>query len=78
MMIAVIHLNAVALILYIASFIIVVWALADIARQPQWKMKTGRKAVWIVSCILGWLIFGVVGAVVAGIYLGAIRPRLSA
>jgi hypothetical protein len=64
-------------LLYLVSFVVVIWAVADIARQPQWKMSTGRKVAWILPCVLGWLLFGVVGAVVAAIYLGAVRPRLN-
>ncbi len=66
------------LLLYIASFVVVIWAVADIARQPQWKMSTGRKAAWILPCVLGWFLFGLVGAVVAAVYLGVVRPRLNA
>jgi uncharacterized membrane protein YczE len=64
-------------LLYLVSFVVVIWAVADIARQPQWKMSTGRKVAWILPCVLGWLLYGVVGAVVAAIYLGAVRPRLN-
>ena len=76
MTLAAVGLGGLALLIYLASFIVVVWAVADIARQPQWKMSTGRKAAWIVPCVLGWFLYGFVGALVACIYLGAVRPRL--
>ena len=30
-------------LLYLVSFVVVIWAVADIARQPQWKMSTGKE-----------------------------------
>lgn len=65
-------------VLYIVSLVIVVWAVVDIVRQPTWRMSGGRKLAWGASCILGWLVLGLVGAVVAGFYLGMVRPRLPA
>ena len=69
---------ALVTVLYIVSLVVVVWAVVDIVRQPTWRMSGGRKLAWVASCILGWLLLGLVGAVVAGIYLGVVRPRLSA
>jgi hypothetical protein len=65
-------------VVYIVSLIVVVWAVVDIIRQPAWSMSGGRKLGWAAACILGWLVLGIVGAVAAGIYLGAVRPRLAA
>jgi hypothetical protein len=66
-----------ATIIYVVS-LIVVWAVVDILRQPTWSLSGRRKFAWAAACILGWLGFGIVGAVAAGIYFGAVRPRLAA
>ncbi len=65
-------------LLYIASLIIVVWAIADIVRQPGYVMSRNRKLGWCLAAGLGWLVFGFVGAIVAGVYLIVVRTRLRA
>jgi chromate transport protein ChrA len=36
-----------------------------------------RKAAWIIGSVIGWLLFGIVGAVVAILYLVGPRRRMN-
>jgi hypothetical protein len=63
-------------VLYLASLVFVVWAVADIINQPTWRMSRGRKLAWIWPCVLGWLVLGIVGGVVSAIYLTTVKTRL--
>jgi tetrahydromethanopterin S-methyltransferase subunit F len=65
-------------LVYIASLIIVIWAIVDIIRQPSYLMSRNRKLGWGLAAGLGWLILGFVGAIVAGVYLLVVRTRLRA
>ncbi len=65
-------------LVYIASLIIVIWAIVDIVRQPSYVMTRNRKLGWGLATGLGWLVLGLVGAVVAGVYLFVVRTRLRA
>ena len=64
-------------VVYPASLVGVIWAIADIIGQPTWRMDRGRKLTWLWPCALGWLLLGgIVGGVVAVIYLARVRPKL--
>ena len=63
-------------LVYLSSLVFVIWAVADIVNQPAWRMSRGRKLTWIWPCVLGWLVLGLVGAVVSVIYLTTIKTRL--
>lgn len=64
-------------VIYVASLIFVIWAIVDIVRQPSWRMSRGRKLGWGLASGVGWLFLGLIGAIVAGVYLVGVRPRLS-
>jgi len=64
-------------VLVLAGLALIVWALVDVARRPPDMISSGAKAGWIVALVMGTLVFGVVGVVVAVVYLVAIRPRFS-
>jgi hypothetical protein len=66
------------LVLYAASFVVVLWAVVDVARRAPALMAPGRKAVWIIAFVVGWLVFGVIGAALAVVYLVGPRRRLNA
>lgn len=38
---------------------------------------SGRKLGWGLASGVGWLFLGLIGAIVAGVYLVGVRPRLS-
>lgn len=57
-----------------------IWALIDIIQQPDhaWKTTGRNQTTWLVGLILTWLLgFGVVGAVVAIVYLTGPRQDLN-
>jgi len=66
------------LLLYAASFILVIWAVVDVARRSSIDVPPRRKAAWIIGSLAGWLLFGVVGAVIALLYLAGPRRRMNA
>jgi protein-S-isoprenylcysteine O-methyltransferase Ste14 len=65
-------------LVYIASLVIVIWAIVDIVRQPSYLMNRNRKLGWGLATGVGWLVLGIVGAIVAGVYLFVVRTRLRA
>jgi hypothetical protein len=64
-------------VLYAASFVVVLWAVVDVARRPPGALTPGRKALWIAGSVLGWLLFGLFGAAVAIVYLVGPRRRMN-
>jgi hypothetical protein len=70
--------NVPFLLLYAASTVVVVWAVIDVARRPRTAVPPGRKAAWIIGSIVGWFVFGLLGAAVAVVYLAGPRRRLNA
>jgi hypothetical protein len=75
---AVVTRNLPVLLLYVSSFVLVMWAVTDVARRPRMVMPPARKAGWIIATVLGWLLFGVIGAVIALLYLVGPRRKLNA
>jgi hypothetical protein len=64
-------------VLYPASLVFVVWAVADIIGQPTWRLSSGRKLTWLWPCVLEWLLLGgIVGGIVAVVYLVGVRSNL--
>jgi hypothetical protein len=61
-------------VLGLLSLVLVIWAIVDVAGRPT--LSGGAKAGWIIGLILGTVLFGVVGLVVALVYLVGVRPRL--
>jgi len=55
---------------------LIIWAIVDVARKPPGVLSPRAKAGWIAGLVVGGLLFGIVGVVVAVIYLVAVRPRL--
>ena len=65
-------------VLYAASFILVMWTVVDVARRPSSYLPPRRKAAWIIGSVIGWLLFGIVGAAIAIFYLVGPRRRMNA
>ena len=65
-------------LVYIASLVLVIWAIVDLARRPSGALPPGRKVLWIVGLVAGWFLFGLVGAIIAVVYLAGYRRRLNA
>ncbi len=64
-------------LVYIASLVLVIWAIVDLARRPAAALPPGRKVLWIVGLVAGWFLFGLVGAIIAVVYLAGPRKRLN-
>jgi hypothetical protein len=64
--------------LYAASLALVVWAAIDALRRPSSQLSPRRKAAWTIGAMLGWLVFGAIGGVIAVLYLVGPRRRLNA
>jgi len=67
--------SALLVVLFLVSLALVIWATVDVARQPA--LSSGAKAGWIIAFVLGTLLFGVVGLIVALVFLLGVRPRLA-
>ena len=62
----------------IASLAVVFWGVVDVARRPTLTLAPKWKALWIAGMIGGWLLFGIIGAIVSAFYLAGPRRRLNA
>jgi hypothetical protein len=65
-------------LLYLVSLVLVLWTVTDVARRPQSELPLRNKAAWIVGSTVGWLLFGIVGAFIAAVYLVGPRRRMNA
>jgi hypothetical protein len=66
------------LLLYLASLALVLWGVIDMARRSSDVLPPGKKAAWIIGSVVGWLFFGVIGAIVVILYLVGPRRRMNA
>ena len=69
--------HSVLLVLILAGLGLIIWAIVDVARRPPGSLSPRAKAGWIIGLATGTLLFGLVGVVVALVYLVAVRPRLT-
>jgi len=65
-------------VVYAVSFILVMWTVVDVARRPSSYLPPRRKAAWIIGSVIGLLVFGIVGAAIAIVYLVGPRRRMNA
>lgn len=67
-------------IIFLAGLVIPIWAIADAASRPTqaFAVAGSSKAMWISLIVVFWLITGVIGFVLACVYLASIRPRVKA
>jgi hypothetical protein len=70
--------NAVLDFINLASLAVVVWAVVDVARRPLSVLAAKWKALWIAGMVVGWFLFGIIGAIVSVCYLAGPRRRLKA
>ncbi len=61
-------------------FALVIWAVVHAASQPQaaWGSIGKSRGMWITILLVGLFFFGVVGLILAIIYLVSVRPKLDA
>jgi hypothetical protein len=67
----------VAFLVPLAILGLVIWAIVDVAQRPPSTLSARAKTAWIIGLVLGTLLFGIVGVIVALVYLVAVRPRLA-
>lgn len=62
------------------GFVIPIWAVVDAASRPSGAFSAAgsSKAMWISLIVVFWLITGIIGLILAVVYLASIRPRVSA
>jgi len=69
--------SAPTLIIYAASLVLVMWTVIDVSRRPRSQLSPKAKTAWIVGSAVGWLLFGIVGAFIAALYLVGPRRRMN-
>ena len=64
----------------IVVLVLAVWAIVDAAGEPRaaWDAVGSSKATWITLIAVFTLLCGIVGLVLAIVYLASIRPKLDA
>jgi hypothetical protein len=70
--------NVATPLIYGVSLIVVLWCIVDVTRRPPDVLTRGKKTAWVVASLLGWLLFGIVGAAIAVFYLVGPRRRMNA
>jgi heme A synthase len=70
--------NVATPLIYGASLIVVIWCIVDVTRRPSDELARGKKTAWVVASLLGWLLFGIVGAAIAAFYLVGPRRKMNA
>ena len=70
----------VALLILIIGLVVPVWAIVDAATRPSaaFSAAGSSKTMWIVLIVVGWLVTGLIGIILAAVYLVSIRPRVRA
>ncbi len=68
------------LVLGLVIFAIPLWAVIDAAVRPQtaWQAAGQSKVLWLILVIATWLLTGILGLVLAIVYLTVIRPKVAA
>jgi hypothetical protein len=70
--------NLPLLLVYGVSLIVVMWCVVDAMRRPPQELPPGKKAAWVIATLVGWLLFGIMGAAIAVFYLLGPRKKMNA
>jgi hypothetical protein len=64
----------------VATLAATIWAVLDACHHPAvaWRRIGQSRPLWVALLIGGWLVTGVLGLVLALVYLATVRPRLLA
>ena len=64
----------------VISLAVTIWALVDAISRPSGAFAAAgsNKALWITLIVAFWLLTGIVGPILAVVYLANIRPRVRA
>ncbi len=68
------------LVIALASLVVPIWALIDSISRPSGAFAAAgsSKGMWIALIVVSWLLTGIIGVVLAVVYLASIRPRVRA
>jgi hypothetical protein len=68
------------LFILVVGLMVPVWAIIDAASRPSGAFSAAgsSKAMWLVLIVVGWLVTGLIGIILALVYLVSIRPRIRA
>ena len=64
----------------LVGLVIPLWAIVDALSRPSGAFKAAgsSKGMWVALILVFWLLTGLIGVVLAVVYLAAIRPRVRA
>jgi hypothetical protein len=67
-------------IVFVVGLVVPIWAIVDAASRPSGAFTAAgsSKGMWITLIAVGWLLTGVIGLILACVYLASIRPRVRA
>ncbi len=67
-------------LVFVLGIVVPIWAIIDAASRPSGAFTAAgsSKALWITLIAVFWLLTGVVGLILACVYLGSTRPRVRA
>lgn len=67
-------------IVAVVGLLVPIWSIADAASRPSGAFVAAgsSKGMWITLIAGFWLVTGIVGFVLACVYLASIRPRVKA
>jgi hypothetical protein len=70
----------VILLVALVVVVIPIWAIADAATRPTGAFTAAgsSKGLWITLILVFWFFTGIIGLIVAIVYLASIRPRVKA
>ncbi len=73
-------LDGLVALVFIAAFVLSIWALIDACIRPTDAFKAAgqNKALWVILPIVGLLLFTVIGGVAGVVYLTVIKPKVQA
>jgi hypothetical protein len=68
------------LFVLVVGLVMPIWAIVDAASRPSGAFSAAgsSKTMWIVLIVVGWLVTGLIGIILAVVYLVSIRPRVRA
>jgi hypothetical protein len=72
--------GSIFVLIALATLAVSIWAIVDAASRPSGAFAAAgsNKTMWIVLVAVGWVVTGVLGLILACVYLGSIRPRVRA
>jgi len=67
-------------VIALVGLVVPLWAVVDAISRPSpaFKAAGSSKGMWVALILVFWLLTGLIGVVLAVVYLAAIRPRVRA